>query len=39
MTDDENANIHTVSVSVPDWLKERFGNGRNKETRLLKGKG
>lgn len=21
------ANIHTVSVSVPDWLKERFGNG------------
>ena len=21
------ANIHTVSVRVPDWLKERFGNG------------
>ena len=27
MTDDENANIHTVSVSVPDWLKERFDDG------------
>ena len=25
MTDDENANIHTVKV--PDWLKERFDNG------------
>ena len=24
MTDDENANIHTVSVSVPDWLKHCF---------------
>ena len=24
MTDDESANIHTVSVKVPDWLKERF---------------
>jgi len=22
-----NANIHTVSVSVPDWLKERFDDG------------
>ncbi len=27
MTDDESANIHTVSVRVPDWLKERFDNG------------
>ena len=26
MTDND-ANIHTVSVSVPDWLKERFDNG------------
>ncbi|MBI0002306.1 hypothetical protein H3S83_10775 [Bartonella sp. W8122] len=26
MTDND-ANIHTVSVRVPDWLKERFGNG------------
>ena len=24
MTDDGNANIHTVSVSVPDWLKHCF---------------
>ncbi len=24
MTDDENANIHTVSVRVPDWLKHCF---------------
>lgn len=24
MTDEENANIHTVSVSVPDWLKEHY---------------
>lgn len=27
MTDDESANIHTVSVRVPNWLKERFDNG------------
>lgn len=27
MTDDESANIHTVSVRVPDWLKERFDDG------------
>lgn len=26
MTDND-ANIHTVSVRVPDWLKERFDNG------------
>jgi len=24
MTDDENTNIHTVSVRVPDWLKHCF---------------
>lgn len=24
MTDDESANIHTVSVRVPDWLKEHY---------------
>lgn len=26
MTDND-ANIHTVSVRLPDWLKERFDNG------------
>ena len=26
MTDDESANIHTVSVRVPDWLKHCFDN-------------